>query len=84
MIRDDFGVENLLFRNNMDVEELIKKIQAVAIEMEDEIIVKTIIPYCGTITEYEISKDILKRALFEFFKNHPEEQQKRKDNILNQ
>lgn len=84
MIRDDFGVENLLLRNNMDMEELIKKIQAIAIEMEDEIIVKTILPYCETITEYEISKDILKRALFEFFANHPEEQQKRKDNVLNQ
>lgn len=84
MIRDDFGVENILLRNNMDMEELIQKIQAVAIEMEDEIIVKTIIPYCRTITEYEISKDILKRALFEFFTNHPEEQQKHKDNVLNQ
>mgnify|MGYP003302713268 CR=1 FL=1 len=84
MIRDDFGVENLLLRNNMDMEELIAKIKAIAIEMEDEIIVKTILPYCGTITEYEISKDILKRALFEFFANHPEEQQKREDNVLNQ
>lgn len=49
------------------------KIQTQAIEKTDEFIFRTIEPYCNTIFEIRISKSLLKRALTEYFMNHPEE-----------
>lgn len=62
-------------RRNMlyPLPDLYKEIQTQAIEKMDEFIFRTVEPYCNTISEIRISKSLLKRALFEYFGNHPEE-----------
>ena len=52
---------------------LYEEIQTQAVEKMDEFIFRTIEPYCNEISERRISKSLLKRALIEYFKNHPEE-----------
>ena len=54
---------------------LYEEIQTQAIEKMDEFIFRTIEPYCNKISERRISKNLLKRALTEYFKNHPEERE---------
>ncbi len=44
-----------------------------AVETMDDFIFQTIRPYCELVSQRKISKEILKRALTEYFKNHPEE-----------
>lgn len=44
-----------------------------AVETMDDFIFQTIRPYCELVSQRKISKDDLKRALTEFFKNHPED-----------
>lgn len=44
-------------------------------ETYDDFIFETIEPYCNKVSQRKISKEILKRALTEYFKNHPKEQE---------
>ena len=62
---------NMLYPLPNPYEEILTR----AIEKTDEFIFRTIEPYCNTISEIRISKSLLKRALTEYFGNHPEERE---------
>lgn len=60
---------NMLYPLPNPYEEILTR----AIEKMDEFIFRTVEPYCSKISERRISKSLLKRALTEYFKNHPEQ-----------
>ena len=44
-------------------------------ETQDDFIFSTISPYITDTTQITVNKELLVRAITEYFKNHPEEQQ---------
>lgn len=62
---------------SFNVADICNTILTRAKETYDEFIFETVEPYCNQVTKQRISKQILKRALIEYFKNHPEEREGR-------
>ena len=55
--------------------DFIDKIYMQMRETQDDFIFSTIIPYITDTTQITVNKELLVRAITEYFKNHPEEQQ---------
>lgn len=55
--------------------DFIDKIYIQMRETQDDFIFNTIIPYITDTTQIIVNKELLVRAITEYFQNHPEEQQ---------
>jgi hypothetical protein len=64
---------------NPSVSDLVQTYTIKAYEDMDNFIFKMIRPYCEDVFEMKLSKERLKRALMEYFVNHPEEREPPKE-----
>lgn len=55
--------------------DFIDKIYMQMRETQDDFIFSTIIPYITDTTQIIVNKELLNRAITEYFQNHPEERQ---------
>ena len=55
--------------------DVIDKLYTQMRETQDDFIFSTISPYITNTTQIIVNKELLVRAITEYFKNHPEEQQ---------
>ncbi len=59
--------------------DFIDKIYMQVHETQDDFIFSTIIPYVTDTTQIIVNKELLVRAITEYFQNHPEEKQNATD-----
>jgi len=55
------------------VNDLLLHYEIKAREEIDNFVFEAIVPYCEYVMEMKLDKNLLKRALTEYFQNHPEE-----------